>query len=100
MSTDEHQPGELFTCVCIPQGHQDAQPAPQEEADLLGIQHLPDGCESLKAEGGKGVTSSVSRALTGQLVVTRNQRDTEMTLPRSLDQGTPGGPAQHWPQNL
>lgn len=44
-------PGLALTCVCIPLGHQDTDPAPQEEADLLCTEHLPDGRESLRAEG-------------------------------------------------
>lgn len=36
-----------LTCVRVPHGHQDADPAPQEEADFLCDQHLLDGRESL-----------------------------------------------------
>lgn len=42
-----------LTCVRVLHGHQDPDPAPQKEADLLSLQHLLDGRESLKAGGGE-----------------------------------------------
>lgn len=49
-----------LTCVHIPRSHQDPDPAPQEEADLLRAQHLLDGRESLKAEGERGASGTHS----------------------------------------
>lgn len=46
--------GPGLTCVHVPHGHHDPDPAAQEEADLLCIQHLLDGREPLKAQSGGG----------------------------------------------
>lgn len=42
-----------LTCLHVPHSHQDPDPTSQEEADLLCVQHLLDGHESLE-EGGEG----------------------------------------------
>ena len=48
----EASPARALTCVHVPHGHHDPDPAAQEEADLLCFQHLLDGRESLKAQSG------------------------------------------------
>lgn len=61
-----------LTCVCVPHGHQDSDPAPQKEADLLCLQHLLDGHESLQAgrgeSGGSSRTPGGSRELGRRLL--------------------------------
>jgi hypothetical protein len=49
-------PAKPLTCVHLPQGHQDPKPTSEWEADLVCVEYLLDGRESLKAEGG-GVSS-------------------------------------------
>lgn len=49
----EASPARALTCVHVPHGHHDPDPATQEEADLLCVQHLLDGREPLKAQSGE-----------------------------------------------
>ena len=48
----EASPARALTCVHVLHGHHDPDPTAQEEADLLCVQHLLDGRESLKAQSG------------------------------------------------
>lgn len=72
----------MLTCVRVPQGHLDAQPALEEEADLLGVQCLPDGREPLKGEQGRW-SGDVPCELGGNRAASDHQepRNSEVTLP-------------------